>query len=299
LYEMIPAQFEYFRASDIQEAVSFLSTHDDAKILAGGHSLIPLMRLRIASPKYLVDITRIEELSQIKDMGDRIVIGALTTHSLIESSALIKRHLEALSEGASKIGDRQVRNFGTIGGSLAHNDPSADYPAIVLALDAEMKASGPDGTRSIPADEFFLDTFSTSLKPQEILTWITFPKQPENSGSCYMKFERKAGDFAIVGVAAYVELGKNGSLFHKVRVGLTSLAPKAVRATSTENFLAGKPVKDEHVREGAALVAKDIQPSSDLRGSARYKTEMAKVFARRALETAIKRARGEEGKGRR
>ncbi len=289
---MIPKQFEYYRAPSINDALSFLSGHQEARVLAGGQSLIPIMRLRLASPKFLVDISRVQGLSEVKEEDGGISIGALTTHAVLESSTIVRTKLSALSDAASQIGDQQVRNFGTIGGSLAHGDPSADYPAVVLALGAEIKTTARNGIRAIPSEDFFQDAFTTALMSDEILTSIYFPKHVEKSGSSYVKFERKAGDFATVGAAAFVALDKSNAC-KQVRVGLTSVGSKAVRATSVEKALTGRVANAESIKKAADLASTDVKPFSDLRGSAEYKSEMAKVFARRALQLAAKRAGGE------
>jgi carbon-monoxide dehydrogenase medium subunit len=290
---LIPKQFEYYRAISVHDAISFLSEHEEAKVLAGGQSLIPIMKLRLASPKYLIDVSRIPGLAQIEEQKQRILIGSLTTHAALESSSIVRAKLTALSDAASQIGDQQVRNFGTIGGSLAHADPSADYPAVVLALGAQIEATGRSGSRSISANDFFQDAFTTSLRQDEIITSISFPKPAEEGiGSSYVKFERKAGDFATVGAAAFVALTKD-KICKEVRVGLTSVASTPVRAIAVENSLTGKRLTSDLIQEAADLASADISPPPDLRGSAEYKSEMAKVFVKRALRLAVERAGGE------
>jgi len=196
---MYPSTFTYYRAGSVQEALKLLVENPDAKLLAGGHSLIPAMKLRLATPSALIDISRIPELSGIRDAGDRIVIGAMTRYDDIQRSDLVQRVLPILPEAINVIGDLQVRNMGTIGGSLAHADPAADLPAVVLALGAEIKAVGPNGERTIPADQFFVDLFTTALQPNEILTEVAFPKPPARTGMSYQKFANPASGYAVVG----------------------------------------------------------------------------------------------------
>jgi carbon-monoxide dehydrogenase medium subunit len=287
---MFPASFEYHRAASVREALSMLKQYgDDGKILAGGHSLIPMMKLRLAQPGHLVDIGGIRELASIRDEGRRVVIGGLATHHTVETSAVVRAKLGMLSECASVIGDVQVRNRGTIGGSLAHADPAADYPAAVLALEAEIKIEGAGGARVVKADEFFLDLMTTAVKPGELLTEVAFAPVPAGAGFTYVKHRQPASGFAMVGVAALVTLDKNGNC-DRVRVGITGLGPKPFRAKAVESALQGK-APARAIGAAAAHGAEGIDALSDLHASAEFRSELARVYTRRALETAAARAR--------
>lgn len=290
---MIPRSFEYYAPSNLKDAWALLDKYrDDAKVLSGGHSLTPLMKLRLASIKYIVDISRIQNLSYIKQVGRTLKIGALTTHYTIESSDLIKKTLPILHDAARVIGDVQVRNMGTIGGSLAHNDPAADYPSTMLALGAEVEVTGSKGKRVIPMTKFLVDTFTTALKINEIVTEIRIPVPPPGSGSAYMKLERKAGDFAIVGVGAVLTLDAKG-VCRNVGLGLGAVGATAIKPTTAEKALLGKTLSDEVIKEAAEKAAQESKPAADLRGSVEYKTDMVRVFTRRTLKLAASRAKGE------
>jgi aerobic carbon-monoxide dehydrogenase medium subunit len=295
---MLPRTFQYFSPKSVEEATEFLSQHPgEAKVLAGGMSLIPLMKLRLASPTYIVDINRLKGLEYIKpsDDGGSLFVGSLTRHHALESSVLVKGRLPLLSEAAGLIGDPQVRNMGTIGGALAHSDPSGDMGATALALRATVKAIGTSGERSIPIDDFLIDTFSTALKEDELVTQVSFPLPKDGSGGAYLKLERKAGDFATVGVAVQltIEERQGASYFSYAGIGLTALGPKNLRASGAEESLVGKKVTKDSIAEASAAVAEGCSPTDDpLRGSASYKREMAGVYARRAIELAVSRARG-------
>ena len=284
---MYPAQFEYHSPASIQEAISLLGRlKDDAKILAGGHSLIPMMKLRLAQPKHLIDLRKVPGLSGIKEDGGAVAIGALTTHYAVESSSLLKQKCPLLSETAGTIGDPQVRNMGTIGGSLAHADPAADYPAAVIALGAELVAEGPKGKRTIKVDDFFKGLLTTALQPEEILVGIRIPSWPAGTGMSYMKFPHPASRFAVVGVAAVVTAdGK------KVSVGITGAGTKAVRAKGVEAALAGKTLDAATIKAAAEKAPDGVDVQADLQGSVEYKTHLLKVYCRRALEAALSRAK--------
>jgi len=284
---MYPAQFEYHSPASIQEAISLLGRlKDDAKILAGGHSLIPMMKLRLAQPKHVIDMRKIPGLSGIKEDGGALAIGALTTHYAVESSSLLKQKCPLLSETAGTIGDPQVRNMGTIGGSLAHADPAADYPAAVIALGAELVAEGPKGKRTIKVDDFFKGLLTTALQPEEILVGIRIPSWPAGTGRAYMKFPHPASRFAVVGVAAVVTAdGK------KVGVGITGAGTKAVRAKGVEAALAGKTLDAATIKAAAEKAPDGVDVQADLQGSVEYKTHLLKVYCRRALEAALSRAK--------
>ncbi len=287
---MIPKQFEYFAPKTLGQAIALLKQYkDEAKVLSGGQSLIPMMKLRLATPKYVIDINNIKGLSYIKEAGGQIRIGALTRHAQIEHSPLIREKLPMLAEAAHHIADQQVRNLGTIGGSLAHSDPAADWPANMLALDAEFVIQGVR-KRTVKAVKFFKGPFETDLKPTEILTEIRIPiPKGDKVGQAYLKFERKAGDFATVGVAANVVLDKNNKIT-KVGIGLTAVAPAQFRATEAEKILLGNVPTAELIDEAAKAAAEMSDPMPDLRGSVEYKREMARVFTRRALRLALERA---------
>lgn len=287
---MIPRKFNYVAARSLREAVSILRRHrEDAKVLAGGHSLIPLMKLRLASPRYVVDLGPLKkQLSYIKDAGRTIRIGALTTHAEIEHSALLKRELPLMPAAAEWIGDMQVRNLGTIGGSLSHSDPASDWPVVALALDAQFAVYG-GAKRVIPASKFFKGPFTTALKPYEILTEVIIPKPPKGHGWSWKKFERKAGDFATVNTAVIVTPGKKGEI-QKASIAVGAVHNHPYRATEAEKLLQAKRPSAELIERAAAAAAAYAEPSSDLRGSAEYKKEMTKVFVRRALREALERA---------
>ena len=284
---MYPAQFDYHSPASVQEAISLLGRlKDDAKVLAGGHSLLPMMKLRLAQPKHLIDLRKVPGLSGIKEDGGAIAIGALTTHYAVESSSLLKQKCPLLTETAGTIGDPQVRNMGTIGGSLAHADPAADYPAAVIALGAELVAEGPKGKRTIKVDDFFKGLLTTALQPQEILVEIRIPAWPAGTGTAYMKFPHPASRFAVVGVAALVTAdGK------KVGVGITGAGTKATRARGVEAALAGKTLDAATIRAAAEKAADGVDVQADLQGSVEYKTHLLKVYCRRALEAALSRAK--------
>ncbi|MEM1944426.1 MAG: xanthine dehydrogenase family protein subunit M [Nitrososphaerota archaeon] len=286
---MIPRRFEYLAPATLGQALSMLRKYRDAKVLSGGMSLIPMMKLRLVSPQYIVDINNLKGLSYIKAVGNAIRIGALTRHADIEHSPLIREKLPMLAEAAAVIADQQVRNLGTFCGSLAHADPAADWPATVLALDADMVVQGAR-KRVVKASKFFKGPFETALKPTEILTEVAIPLPKGNRvGQAYLKFERKAGDFATVGVASLVVLGKDNRVSN-VGIGVTAVAPAPYKATQAEKVLLGKEPTAELVEEAARAAAAMSDPSSDLRGSAEYKREMTKVFTRRSLKKAFERA---------
>jgi aerobic carbon-monoxide dehydrogenase medium subunit len=287
---MIPPAFEYLRPKTIPEAVAFLQQYgDDAKILSGGQSLIPMMKLRIARPAYLIDINRISGLSYIKEEAGFLKIGGLTREADLEASALIRSKYPIILDTAHVIADPQVRNLATVAGNLAHGDPANDHPATMLALGTQIVATGPAGERIIPIEEFFLSVFSTALKPGEILTEIRIPIPPAHSGGAYLKLERKVGDFATAAVAAQVTLDGKGAV-QKVGIGLTNVGPTPIKARKAEEFLRGKKVDEANTRQAGQLAAEEAQPSSDLRGPAEYKRGLVKELAKRALSRAAERA---------
>jgi carbon-monoxide dehydrogenase medium subunit len=289
---MIPAQFEYVAPKTLEEALRLVERHgDEAKILAGGHSLLPLMKLRLAQPRYVIDIGRLRNMNYIREENGHIAIGALTTHAEIESSTLLRSKCPLLAETAAVIGDVQVRNRGTLGGSLAHADPAADYPAAALAMDVEIVAASTAGTRTIPVAEFFVDMLTTTLRPGEILSQVRVAPLAPQTGTAYEKLHQPASGFAIVGVAARLMLGKDGTI-EDVAIGVTGLGPKAFRAAAAEKILRGKKPSEKLFGEAARYTAQGIEPLSDLHASADYRREMAAVYTRRALERALTRSQG-------
>jgi len=287
---MIPTSFDYVSAKNLDDALSLLAKHkDDAKLLAGGHSLLPAMKLRIAQPKVLIDISRIKDLNYIREEAGQIRIGAMTTHFQIETSDLLRRVCPLLPETATNLGDMQVRNKGTMGGSIAHADPAADWPAAVIALNAEMVAVGPKGERVIKSDDFFVQLFTSALQPGEILREIRFTPPKGKFGQAYMKFRHPASGFAVVGVA--VSLTAEGSKCGACGVGVTGLSGKAFRAGGVERALKGASLDDKTLAAAANHVADGVDANSDLFASGDYRKHLAQVYARRALETAASRAK--------
>lgn len=290
---MIPRSFDYFAPKTLNETSSLLKRYgSSAKILAGGMSLIPIMKLGLGSPRYIIDINGVAGLEYIKQAQGKLLIGALTRHHTLETSKLIKQKGSLMAETASWVGDPQVRNMGTIGGSLSHADPSGDWGATLLALRGEMKVRGSGKERIIKADDFFVDTFTSALKQNELLTEVRIPIPSGKNGSAYMKLERKAGDFATVGVAAQISLDGKGQCAY-AGIGLTALGPTSIRAKKAERVLVGSAPSPEKIKEAAVAASEDAQPTSDpLRGSAEYKMAMAIVYTRRAITTALSRAKG-------
>jgi aerobic carbon-monoxide dehydrogenase medium subunit len=287
---MIPEPFEYHVANSLEEASRLVAQFGaEGKILAGGHSLVPLMKFRLAAPKYLVDIGRLGDLKYIREDGERFEIGALTTHYQIESSELLKAKCPLLPETAAEIGDAQVRNKGTLGGSISHADPAGDWPATTVALDAEIKAVSARGERWIAAKDFFVELLTTALEGDEILTAVRVPVLGARTGSTYLKFRHPASGYAMVGVAALVSLDEEGHIA-KASVGITGVGPKAYRARAVEETLRGKPASPKRLAEASAQAAEGIEVNSDLYASAEYRAHLATVYTRRALERAIQRA---------
>lgn len=272
---MIPAAFDYTRAGSAEEAISLLGQHgDDAKLLAGGHSLLPMMKLRLAVPSVLIDIGRVDDLSYINDAGDHIAIGALTRHRAVETSDVLAQHCPLLAHVAGEVGDPQVRHRGTLGGSLAHSDPASDLPAAVLALGGTLVVQGPNGTRKIAAGDFFTGYFESALAADEMLTEVRVPKAPGSSWN-YQKFNRRAQDWAIVGAAA---VQVNGS----TNVALVNMGATPLRASAVEAALAG----GSSAAEAAAQAADGTEPPTDLNATPEYREHLARVLTRRALEAA-------------
>jgi aerobic carbon-monoxide dehydrogenase medium subunit len=286
---MYPAPFEYHRASSAQEAVALLTRYgEEAKLLAGGHSLLPLMKFRLAQPKHLIDVRRIPALSFIREDKGAVVVGAATPHATVAASALLAKRLPVLSEAATQIGDAQVRNLGTLGGSLAHADPAADLPAVVLALGAELVALGPAGARTLKAEDFFLELWTTALRPNEILTEVRFPLPAPNSGSAYEKYPHPASRYAVVGVA--VQLTLQGGQVAVAQVALTGLAPKAQRAKAVEAALLGKAASEANFSAAAAKATEGLKLRADAQHPEAYRRALASTLTARALARAAKRA---------
>jgi len=287
---MIPPSFEYLRPKTVPEAVAMLQQHgDEAKILSGGQSLIPMMKLRLARPGVLIDINRISGLSYVKEEGGYLKIGGLTREAEMESSPLVRSKYPILLDTAHVIADPQVRNMATVGGNLAHGDPANDHPATMVALGAQVIATGPKGERVIPIEDFFVSLFATALQHEEILTEIRIPVPPARSGGAYFKLERKVGDFATVAVAAQLTLDEKG-VCQSVGIGLTNVGPTPVKARKAEEFLRGKDSDESNIAQAAQLAADESTPSPDLRGPVEYKKGLVKELAKRALTRALGRA---------
>ncbi|HSS76542.1 MAG TPA: xanthine dehydrogenase family protein subunit M [Thermoanaerobaculia bacterium] len=284
---MIPASFDYHSPQTLEEALTFLQSHsDDAKVLSGGQSLLPLLKLRLGSAGHLVDIGRIPGLEYIKEEGGVLKIGGRTRESALEHSELIQTKYPLLAQTAAVIADPLVRNMATVGGNLAHGDPANDHPATMLALRAEVVATGPGGTRTIPIDQFFLGLFSTALAADEILTEIRIPVPPAHSGGSYVKLERKVGDFATAASAVQLTLGAGGEVA-KVGIGLTNAGSTPLRAADAEQYLTGKQPSADVIAEAARRASAIATPSADRRGAIEYKRQMARVLTGRALKAAI------------
>jgi aerobic carbon-monoxide dehydrogenase medium subunit len=280
---MIPASFEYYSPTSVDEAVALLREHSDAKVLAGGQSLLPVLRLRLAAPESIVDIGKIDELRGVRDDGDALVIGAMTPHSTVESDPLIGEHARLISLATATIADPQVRHLGTFGGSLAHADPAGDLPAVAVALDASFVIAGPDGRRTVAASDFFQGVFSTALAEDELLVEVRVPKYT-GWGARYEKFHRVAQQWSIVAVAAAVRL--DGDSIAEARVALTNMGSTPIRAIAVEDALIGRPATAEAVREAAARAADGTSPVTDLNGDADYRRHLASVLTRRAVLAA-------------
>ncbi len=283
---MIPVAFDYEVAESVDHAIDLLGQHGgDSKLIAGGHSLIPLMRLRLAAPTVLIDLDRLEDLRYVRDEGDHLAIGALTRHRDVHNNELVQEHCGILSYTAGLLGDPSVQHRGTIGGTLAHGDPAGDMPSVVSALEATLVVKGPDGERTIPALEFFKDYLFTDLGEQEVVTEVRVPKLSSETGWSYKKFARRSQDWAIVGVAAVVERS-NGSI-GSARIGLTSMGSTPLRATAVEEALSG--ASPDSVAEAAESADEGTSPASDDAGSADFRRHLARVWTRRAVEEALGR----------
>lgn len=287
---MIPNNFDYFAPTTLDEALSLLAQHgDDCKILSGGHSLIPVLKLRLAAPAAIVDIGRIAGLKTIKIENGVIRIGANTTHAAIAASAELKQHCPLLSETAAQIGDPQVRNRGTLGGSLTHADPAADWPAAILALNAEIVARSSQGERIIKASDFLVDMLTSAVEPGEIVTEVRVPAPAQPHAAAYLKVAQSASGFALVGVAAQLKL--NNGQCEEISIGVTGLAPKAFRAAAVEGLLRGKALDEAAIKAAAAQADADAADAlEDIHASGEYRRHLARVYTQRAVQTALSRA---------
>lgn len=289
---MISSAFAYHAPTSVAEAVDLLTEHgEDAKLLAGGHSLIPLMKLRLAEPGVLIDLGKIADMAYIREDGGGLAIGAMTTYAALESSDAVRRRAPVLADAARQVADAQVRNMGTIGGSLAHADPAGDLPAVAIALNAELITSSQGGHRAIGADDFFVDLLTTALEPAEILNEIRIPALAPRSGSAYAKFGNKASHYAIVGVAAVVTMAADGSCA-AASIGVTGAGPNAVRAGDAEAALAGSALDDDAISAAASAAGNGIEFNEDVHASAEYRAHLTSVYAERAIRAAIANAGG-------
>ena len=291
---MYPAEFEYFAPQTVDEVLELLTRYgEDAKILAGGQSLIPMMKLRIASPRYLIDVNRVSSLTGFRHSGDRFVFGALCRHGEIAESPIVRERLPIMTDAANVTADVQVRNRGTLGGSLAHADPAGDWPAALLALDTEVTITGLQGSRRVPLIEFIVDAYTTQLGSAEMVTEVSVPFSRRPCGGAYVKFERRAGDFAVASAGVQLELA-DGERCGKVAVSLGALGAAPRRARAAEGLLRGKAPTPDLLGEAERLVRDEAQPFEDLRGTVDYKRHLAGVLFRRAFAAALDRARGHE-----
>ncbi|TMM53885.1 xanthine dehydrogenase family protein subunit M [Maribacter algarum] len=288
---MIPANFNYHKATSVKEAIALSSElGEEAKYMSGGHSLLPMMKLRFATPEHIIDISKIEGLSYIKEDGDMLKIGALTTQTEMEHNTLLKESYPIMGDAIWLTADPSVRNVGTIGGNIAHGDAANDQPALMLAMRANIVAEGADGTKTIPIDEFFHGFYMTALEPSDILTEIQIPKAKKGSGGAYHKVERKVGDYATAGVAVHVELDDSG-VCQQVGIGLTNVSAVPMRLERGEELLRGQEITDELIEQVGQIASEDCEPESDLRGSEAYKRSVVNTITKRMLNKALERAR--------
>ncbi|MBI4246590.1 MAG: xanthine dehydrogenase family protein subunit M [Candidatus Rokubacteria bacterium] len=289
---MIPAPFEYHAPASLDEAIALLERHgEDAKVLSGGQSLIPMMKLRLASPPHVIDINRIPDLTYLREVDGALTIGALVRETDLEESDLVRVKYPVLHDACRHIADPVVRNLATICGNLAHGDPANDHPAVMLALGATMVVRGPRGRREVAASDFFTGLYATALAPDEILVEIRVPVPPPKSGGAYLKLERKVGDFATAAVAVQVTLGADGRIA-RAGIGLTNVGPTALKAVTAEAALAGRAPEAAAIKEAARLAAEESQPTADARGSVEYKRDLVRVLTGRAVGRALERAKG-------
>ncbi len=283
---MIPVAFDYEVAESVDHAIQLLGQHgEDSKLIAGGHSLIPIMRLRLAAPSVLIDLDRLEDLRYVRDEGDHLAIGALTRHRDVHNNELVQEHCGIVGYTAGLLGDPSVQHRGTIGGTLAHGDPAGDMPAVISALEGTLVIQGPNGERTVPASDFFQDYLFTDLEPDEVVTEVRVPKLDQNTGWSYKKFSRRSQDWAIVGVAAVVE--KSNGNIDSARIGLTSMGSTPIRASTVEEALSG--ASPDGIAEAAESAAEGTAPSSDDAASAEFRKHLARVWTRRAVEEALNR----------
>lgn len=288
---MMPPEFEYFAPTGIDEVIDLLTKHEgEAKILAGGQSIIPLLKSRISEIPYLVSLSGISDLSYITEGNDGVRLGAMTIDSDIENSETVRKNFPILREAAEQMADPLVRNVGTVGGNIAHADPANDLPAVMLALGAKLKVRGPKGSREISVDDFFLDTFTTALEPNEVLTEIHIPFWKGNSGGAYVKFKKSTWNFSVAGVAVQLQL--DGGKCSNVRIATTSVNPKAQRSHDAEKVLSGKEITDELIAEASRVVAASSDPGDDTYGSVDYKRKILEKLAGEAISKALARAGG-------
>ena len=283
---MIPVAFDYEVAESVDHAIQLLGQHgEDSKLIAGGHSLIPIMRLRLAAPSVLIDLDRLEDLRYVRDEGDHLAIGALTRHRDVLNNELVQEHCGIVGYTAGLLGDPSVQHRGTIGGTLAHGDPAGDMPAVISALEGTLVIQGPNGERTVPASDFFQDYLFTDLEPDEVVTEVRVPKLDQNTGWSYKKFSRRSQDWAIVGVAAVVE--KSNGNIDSARIGLTSMGSTPIRASTVEEALSG--ASPDGIAEAAESAAEGTAPSGDDAASAEFRKHLARVWTRRAVEEALNR----------
>ena len=288
---MIPANFNYHKATSVKEAIALSAElGEEAKYMSGGHSLLPMMKLRFATPEHIIDISKIDGLSYIKEDGDMLKIGALTTQSEMEHHSLLKESYPIMGDAIWLTADPSVRNVGTIGGNIAHGDAANDQPALMLAMRATVVAEGSGGSKSIPIDEFFHGFYMTALEPSDILTEIQIPKAKKNSGGAYHKVERKVGDYATAGVAVHVELDDSG-VCQEIGIGLTNVSAVPMRLERGEEVLRGKKITDELIEQVGQIASEDCEPESDLRGSEAYKRSIVNTITKKMLNKALERAR--------
>jgi aerobic carbon-monoxide dehydrogenase medium subunit len=287
---LTPKQFDYYSPSTLRETIELLKTKEESKVLAGGQSLLALMKLRLAAPKSIIDITNLQGMSYIREEKDYLAIGALTIHDMIEHSQVIRDKFTLLYDAAYKIGDQQIRNRGTIGGSTCHADPAADLPTALLAAGAWFVVEGPKGKREIPPNEMFVDVFTTSIEHDEVLTEIKIPNFPAHSGSGYIKHSRREGDFAITSCGVVVTM-EPGNKCKDVRIALGSIASTPLRFTNAEEFLKGKVLDEKTIVEASQKEPVGADPPSDMHGSREYRMEMIKVFTKRSLKLAMSRVK--------
>ena len=287
---MFPASFAYVAAHSVDEAIQLLTKHgEDAKLLAGGHSLIPAMKLRLTAPRTLIDLGTVPGLNGVRVDGKTLAIGALTVHADVAASDLVRKHVPGLADAASVIGDMQVRNRGTIGGSVAHADPAADFPVILTALDASFVLQSASGKRTIGADDFFVDFYTTAMTANEVLTEIRIPLTPAGAGSAYAKLPHPASGYVVVSAGVLINRQRSGSCASS-RVAIGGLGFGPIHAVATEIELQGKPLTPQIIAAAAAKAAEETDPDGDIYASADYKRHVAAVYARKAIEAAVERA---------